>query len=372
MEAKIELPALLVRQPIGEFFVAVISSDQLLAISYADVRDLNRDFDKYLGIQRRLDKKRVRDIQRYTKTQDATFPTSILLAIEKEHADWDEESKVITLKSDMDGDFTRIAKILDGQHRVAGLEGYSGMPFDVCVSIFVNADLADQASIFSTVNLAQTKVVKSLVYDLYDYQQARSPQKTSHNVALALDGLEESPFRGRIKRLGFATGPGQFLTQATVVEELMRLITRDPTTDRDDVMRGRRLYDPTPDELRKVPFRKMFIDANDKNIVSNMLEFFGAVETRWEKAWLGQDRGQILPKTNGFKSLMYGLREIYKKETKSFTDVVSKERYMSYLSRIPLEDDDFNTANFQPGSTGQAALKRYFDAVLSGQLRLDT
>jgi hypothetical protein len=46
--------------------------------------------------------------------------------------------------------------------------------------------LATQASLFSTVNLAQTKVNRSLVYDLHDYAHTRSPEK-SHDVAIALD-----------------------------------------------------------------------------------------------------------------------------------------------------------------------------------------
>jgi len=33
--------------------------------------------------------------------------------------------------------------------------------FDVNVSIFVDADIADQATVFATVNLAQTKVTEA-------------------------------------------------------------------------------------------------------------------------------------------------------------------------------------------------------------------
>src|SRR6187402_1285791 len=180
-----------------------MTSEQLTGIAYADVRALtDRDLDTYLGIQRRLDKKRVAELRSYVQSKDATFPTSVLLAVDSEHAKWHDREGTLTIRSDADGNFSQVGKILDGQHRVAGLDGYTGEPFDVCVCIFIDADMPDQASIFSTVNLAQTKVNKSLVYDLYDYQVARSPQKTSHNVAIALDRLKGGPFFERIKRLG--------------------------------------------------------------------------------------------------------------------------------------------------------------------------
>ncbi|WP_168796869.1 hypothetical protein [Phaeovulum veldkampii] len=48
---------------------------------------------------------------------------------------------------------------------------------------------------------------RSLVYELEDLSNARSPFKTCHNIAVALDGLQTSPFYKRIKRLGVVT-PG--------------------------------------------------------------------------------------------------------------------------------------------------------------------
>src|SRR5690242_11583616 len=83
--------ALRVTQPIGDFFVAVLDSSVLVDIAYADVRELEaRTLDRYLGINRRLDESRVKVIASYVKTQDATFPTSILLAIDGRNVNWDE------------------------------------------------------------------------------------------------------------------------------------------------------------------------------------------------------------------------------------------------------------------------------------------
>ena len=104
----------------------------------------------------------------------------------------------------------------------------------------MDIDIAEQAFIFSTVNLAQTKVNRSLVYDLYDLAKARSPQKVCHMIAVALDTHENSPFHQRIKRLGVAT-KGRYretINQATFVQALMKYTSNTEMKDRDLYMRG--------------------------------------------------------------------------------------------------------------------------------------
>ena len=109
------------------------------------------------------------------------------------------------------------------------------------MSIFIDADIAQQAYLFSTVNLAQTKVNKSLAYDLFDLANVRSPQKLCHTIAVTLNRLPESPLYERIKRLGTAT-PGcvtENITQATFVTALMSYVSLDENKDRDTYMRRR-------------------------------------------------------------------------------------------------------------------------------------
>lgn len=108
------------------------------------------------------------------------------------------------------------------------------------MAIFIGADISQQANIFSTVNLAQTKVNKSLAYDLADLAKYRSPQKTCHMISVMLDSREDSPFYQRIKRLGVKTqGRVQLepLTQAVFVEALMKFISAEPMKDRDLLQR---------------------------------------------------------------------------------------------------------------------------------------
>lgn len=185
-ERSVTFSCLKIRQPIGEFFIAVIRSDILCDIAKFYVRRVlqdERDIERYLGIQRPLKGKRVNDLEKYVRYFDATFPTSIIISVEAECAYYDENSNTMTL-SNINREtlsdsvpFEGIARVLDGQHRIAGLFGYDGHEFYLTVTIFVGIDIADQAQIFSTVNLEQTKVNKSLAYDLFALATSRSPQK---------------------------------------------------------------------------------------------------------------------------------------------------------------------------------------------------
>lgn len=366
----IEVKAIKIRQPIGEFFIAVIPSAHLCRISYADVRRIKteqRDVEKYLGIQRPLSDERVAELKEYVRMKDASFPTAVILAVRGECAEWNEKKGTLTLseakatsEDDEDIPLEKVAKILDGQHRLAGLEDYAGDDFDLNVSIFIDADIAEQANIFATVNLAQTKVNRSLAYDLFDLAKTRSPQKTCHNVAVALDAQRTSPFFERVKRLGVATQGrfGETLTQATIVESLIRYISDKPNIDRDHLLRGKKLVRVEGTTSRKLIFRNLFIDERDTDITKIVWTYFQAVKERWPDEWKDLSRGNILPKTNGFRAFMRFLRPVYLSETSNIGEQITVKQVRSILDKVSLEKEDFNIENFPPGTGGEAALLR--------------
>jgi DGQHR domain-containing protein len=137
----------------------------------------------------------------------------------------------------------KIARVIDGQHRIAGLFNFKGPSFQTSLTIFIGSDISDQAYVFATVNPEQTKVSKSLTYDLFALATTRSPQGTCHNIAVALDGDSKSAFYHRIKRLGVATPGrmGETITQATFVESLLPYLSKDAKSDRDKLLRGIKL-----------------------------------------------------------------------------------------------------------------------------------
>jgi len=376
-EFSVSLPCIRLSQPIGEFYITSISSQVLRQITFADVRRMkDREMDTYLGIQREVSAKRVKDIGQYVNTVDACFPTAVILAVEGRCAEYDERTNTLTLRTPRDqGDAAtrlnklEIAKVLDGQHRIEGLQHLrSGAHFDINVSIFIDMDIESQAYLFSVVNLAQTKVNRSLAYDLYDYAHSRSPQKTSHNIAVALDRDPESPFFQRIKRLGVAT-KGRFtetLTQATVVEALLPYLSFDPVKDRDVFLKGHKPKSADAQELRRAIFRNMFLDEQDLDIAEILFNFFSAARARWRTAWGATGDGAILTKTNGFRGLMRLLRPAYLYCTAPGA-VVGQPQFAELFARAKIEDQEFNTERFKPGSSGELALFRQ----LLGELGLE-
>lgn len=375
-----------ITQPIGTFYVGVINADDLVDITWTDARRIadsrndedstsgvgfelgasfdheeaiedidslyldpgQQDFEEFLGIQRRLNDDRIKEIRQYVKTRDATFPSSVLVAVSSEDAQFDEKESVLIIRR-----HDKAAKIIDGQHRIKGLECYEGPRFDVNVSIFVDMDIQDQAMVFATINLTQTKVNRSLAYDLYAFTKSRSPQRTAHDIVRFLNYREGSPFFRKIKMLGTGSRE-ETITQATFVDRLLRYITRDPMGDRDVLRRGRRLrtrgYDP-----QSLIFRNWFVNEDDVKIAVVLWNYFSAVESRWPKAWNEVFRGNMLNRTNGFRALMRFLRIAYNSRGAS-GHAVSIDEFKSIFAAIALEDDDFNPTEFVPGSSGERRL----------------
>lgn len=357
------------RQPVGDLFVATMGHEQLIRITYFDVRRVlheERDFEQFLGIQRPLEPKRVVDLQKYVNFVDASFPTSVILAINSEYTRYDGETRKLIVRNFREGEsepsiaIRNIARVLDGQHRIAGLRLFKGAAFELSVSIFVGADVADQAQIFSVVNLEQTKVRKSLVYDLFELARVRSPQKVCHNVAVILNGDPESALFKRIKRLGVATFAGRFepITQSTFVESIMPYISLDAKLDRDVLLRGGKveMYSDARDAERAV-LRLHFAQGRDTEIARIWFSYFAAIARRWPQAWETREQGMMLNRTNGMRAFMRWFGDVFR-EIALPGNVPSEEAFFGFLGQVPIEDKQFSTLYFAPGTSGEARLLR--------------
>lgn len=370
--------ALRIRQPIGDIYVGSIPAKTLVEITDFDIRALveERGIDSYLGIQRELDPKRVREIAQYVRGPDATFPTAVVLAIPERCVtivspyDADDRFVQMTLSNyPMNNDdpeegvlYRNIAKVIDGQHRLKGLEGYDGDDFDVNVSIFVDADIADQASVFATVNFAQTKVNKSLVYDLYELSKSRSPEKTCHSVVVALESTDSSPLYRKVKRLGKATA-GRYtetLSQATVVTGILQYICKDKIQiikDRQTGRRGGTFAPATSEDAERLVLRPFFVEGKDVELTNLLWNYFDAVQNRWPSAWASNGTGAMLNRTNGYDGLMKFFRRAYR-HFAAPGEMVTTDQFATLFAKVDLPDADFNPQNFPPGSSGAAALNK--------------
>lgn len=358
----IQIKCLEVTQPIGKFYVGVMNYDDLERISLVDVRHMaskESELETYMGIQRTLDSGRVGKIKKYLEGIDATFPTSIIVAMSSESTTYDANTNTMRIANKTD-----VAKILDGQHRLKGLEGFrkSGDKFQLNLTIFLDVELEEQALIFATINQSQTKVNNSLVYDLFEFAKVRSPQKTAHNICKALNEKNDSPFKDKIKILGTADDKEkETISQATFVENLISYITVDKVKDRNIYKAGGSPRRANNEELKKLLFRNLFIEEKDGEIARIIWNYFKAVEKKWPTAWGSPQANLILNRSNGFAALMIFLKDVYLSIVKTnFGAVPSVPDFLIILDKIGLKDSDFTKDNFVPGSSGRAALYKRF------------
>ncbi len=353
--SRISFRCIEIEQPIGRFYIGAIDSQDLVRISFADRRRIvkeERDIEIISGIQRPLSPKRVAELKKYVQSIDAAFPTGIILAVSSEDAEFDSGTQTMFLR-----DEANVAKIIDGQHRIEGLVGYVGETFQLNVVLFVEMDMEDQALVFATINLKQTPVSKSLVYDLFEFAETRSPQKTCHNIARLLNTRDGSPFYKRIMILGTASGSeNETLTQAAFIDPLIKYISRDPMTDRDQIKRGRTLTPATSAEIRthKLIFRNMFVEERDSEIARVIWNYFTAVAQRWPDAWSGKKRGIILNRTTGYRALMRFLPIAFL--SIGIDSVIPTAEFKAIFDKVRIDDAEFTPESYKPGSSGQAQL----------------
>lgn len=359
---RFSIPCLPLTQPIGSFFAGVMRADDLISISFAaEQKMIHGETDSLIGIERPLSDERLKEIGRYVNNVDAAFPTSVLIAVTSKDAHYDESSQTMTFSR-----AKNVAEILDGQHRIAGLRQFSGDFFQLPVTIFVDMDVEDRAMVFATVNLKQTRVSKSMAYNLYEYATSRSPQKTAHDIAKLLNAKDGSPFEDKIKILGVTTEgkDSETLTQARFVEDLLALISSGPDDDRDRLKRRRSLKKADHREAKRLVFRNMFIEELDAQIARVLWNYFSAVRKKWPRAWDASETGLILNRTTGFSALMRLLRQIYV-QLREADPVVSEAAFLHAIEPVSVRDDEFTPVNFNPGSSGQGALLRRFQKEIA-------
>jgi DGQHR domain-containing protein len=385
----IEVPCIQVTQPVGTFYIASINYNDLLDISYADVRRLesnSTELETYIGIQRLLSPSRVKEIANYVQLVDATFPTGIIVEINEFASQTNEngEEEVVTYLSEGEEKQLEnviynserhvlqirknenVAKVLDGQHRLAGLrqgalDQIDGKKFELNVTIFVDMDIEDQAIVFATINKSHTKVNKSLVADLFEYTKTRSPQKTAHNIARALNQKEGSPFFGKINILGQAQDEGETITQATFVDGLLKYISGNnlrAMRDRDLYKRGNKPEKVSGLDEQKLFFRNLFIDERDAEIAQILWNYFSAVKEKWPTAWSDPQRGFVLNRSTGFIALMKFLRPAYLSLNKK-GGVATKDEFSTIFAPVTITDNQFTRETYLPGTAGQSLLYRH-------------
>lgn len=367
----IKINCIEVTQPIETFYVGKIDWQDLLKIAKKDIERIRQEgegsIDGYLGIQRELSKNRLTEIAEYVSFSDATFPNSIVVSIDSttyNESNDEVEENILSFENGILElrDNGQIAKIIDGQHRVFGLEKYAkdkglfkdDLKFELIITIFIDIDEEYQANIFSTINKAQTKVNKSHVYDLYSFSKTRSPQRTSHNIVKLLNEEDDSPFFHLIKRLGKADFKNETIAQATLADCIIKYISNNPPKDRNILRNGGKLALVDAAERDKYFFRNWFIKEEDAKIAKVIWNYFEAIKRKWPTAWGNMD--YILTKSTGVIAFMRFLKDLV--ELLDLEKIITVDDFVGILNKVEIKDAELINDNYQSGGVGQAALYR--------------
>lgn len=382
-----EIKAIKVTQPLGEFYIAKIKAGDLLNISTSSVMRYD-DKGNLKGNQRKLDERRLILIANFIMSEEMSFPTSILVAanidsnngnvIEDPNKRWN----AIPTEGDPDIYTISIPKgissiIIDGQHRLNAFNyaNKSCKDIELICSIFFDLPNPYQAYLFATINGNQKRVDKSLALEMFGYDVENKPRETWSPEKLAVyltrkfNFTKESPLYQKIKlaplynEISDRVDKSQWLlSTAAMVEGITSLISTNPQKDRDFLTMKKSFWggNRTRKELLNINdkpvLRRLYTENKDEELYDIIFKYFSSVSTI---LWNNAIEGSVIVKTIGISVLFIILKTILEKEGE-------QENYDKLVSKMA--NIDFTNDYFSLSGSGKSRLARvlkyklgYFD-----------
>jgi len=387
--------AIRVNQPLGTFYAFTLGANVLDRITYSQPAEVmarmeqesddNKGGYSIFGTQRGENKKRLEEIASFIRTTEATFPNAIILA-----ANYDQEGRYIdendprrwSVKGATDGTWllhipstsARSASIIDGQHR---LHAFNKLPADateramelLCV-VFLELPTPYHAYVFATINFNQKKVDRSLAYELFGFDVDEKPALfwSPETLAVYLTRLMNTDKESPLYRSIFPVADSDKLftdtdehpnedvrvSMATVVDGILRLISKNPKEDRNLVRRpeNKELGRDTLAPIKGVPLRVLYIQGNDKAIYDLLCNYFLAVRS---KIWVTAGKGSYLRKTVGVQALF----DVFKVLLCDF-EITASNFSVKTLSETlqPCSNLDPNGDKYQASGIGRSEIRR--------------
>lgn len=369
-----EIKAIKVVQPLGEFYIAKIKAYDLLKISTSSVARYDKD-GNLKGNQRPLNEQRLKAIANFIMSDEMSFPTSILIA-----ANIDNDGKIIddiehrwnVNPTEYQDVYTLVVPeqisslIIDGQHRLNAFNyaDETCKDIELVCSIFFDLPNPYQAYLFATINGNQKRVDKSLALELFGYdvdnepRDTWSPEKLSVFLTRKLNFSKNSPLYQRIKLAPLFSELEELvdknkwlLSTAAMVEGIMSLISTNPQKDRDMLaMKKNTIWgDKTRNVLDnngKPILRNLYINSDDEQIYKIIENFFCSVKSI---LWNNATSGSVIVKTIGISVLFDILKTILERD-------YIQESYDSYIDKI--RDVNFSSHYFALSGGGKTKLRR--------------
>lgn len=325
-----------ITQNLGTFYLTKMTPFQLHKISN---KNLSRYKDAESGLQREISLQRTKDIKEYLKKDEATFPNTIIIAIQKDPESstpsyiFNDENSTLDILA-QDG----VANILDGQHRLSGFEK-NEENFELPVAIFLDLSLGEQAKIFAKINSTQAKVSLDLVYELFNISETRNLEKSAFSIVSELNNDNESPWFNKIKTLSNRKGS---MAQGSFAKYIHKEL----------ISEGKIL-------------ENLFKEERENDLKIMLMNFFKAVEKKFPNEWNNNEEKYILRKTTGFVALMSLFKDLVML-ARNKKEAFSIDYCFTYINKINNAEIGVLTSdNYESGAKGQAKLKQKLNSIFS-------
>lgn len=351
-------PSLKVKQPFGDFYVFSIPAKLLINICYSFAAKYGDE--ALTGVQRGINKERVKAIANFCATKNAMFPTSVILSADlnsegerPKHPWFIDHNSNLVIPTDEEN-----ASIVDGQHRIEGLskaiqDGTLDDDFDIVCAVYFELPAPKQAEVFATINFNQQKVDKSLAYQLFGYDldaedsKYWSPDTLAIYLTRLLEQEDKSVFKGHIDFGMKKIIPNEasedipteskeddewMVSTSTIVQGITSLISTNVTGDR-YYLHQKRLFKKDRvilnDKKSNAPFRKQYIEYKDGQLYDILIGYFSVCKKIfWDNDGIG-----FMTKTIAIQAL-FDLLKIIMKDLNSLQKDLNEDNIIPYLWRI--------------------------------------
>jgi len=317
------------KQKKNTLLVTKMSANHLTRVAYASVRG---DSEEEGAVQRALSPRRIAGVRDFA-LEGGDYPNCIVL-------NWVGDSLSIKGGSVTLSDEPKTAQIIDGQHRVAGLAEAIKMDkslakIEIPVALYQNLTTQQCADIFLAINTEQKPVSRTLVFDLYGVASEHLVDHSAlraRDIAIELNEIEDSPYKGLIKLPGSARMRGG-IALSTVVTALKPIV--------DD----------------KGPLDIAGIKELERQ-TSVLLNLFSVLKDKYGKQWDSADNPFLF--ASGFMAAVQFFRNKiidYCKSQKSFTRATISDA-------IALKENGLIKQSEVKGQSGSAAVSIIYDRLI--------
>lgn len=375
----LELYALKVKQPLGDFYTISISAKQLLEVTFSEPLRYVDNSGNVKGSQRVKDVKRLKEIAKYIESVEMAFPNTIILSanytpqgtISKDSNErWRiiEENenglcKIVIPKK------LKLAAIIDGQHRLNAFEFVEKeerfTDLQLICSVYFDLPNSYQAFLFATINSNQKKVDRSLALEQFGYnvddepERAWTPEKYAVFLSRKLNiDKTESPLYGHVKVAPLdveklfteSVNKTWVVSTATIVDGICGLISSNAKRDRIVMQQKSFLSGRTREMISGIrdtsPMRNLFLSYQDKTIYDTIIKYLEQVQKHF---WTNAPSNSYIVKTVGIQALFDILKLILRKENSTSPDKIDFSSYLTKASSINFTDKFFQSSGIGRG-----------------------